>query len=192
MPAEKTRKFHQLIYESSRHGYQLVNNLLEWTRMQTGRMVFQPEKISLSRLIEEVTAQSQSTLEAKQLTLKTALTPGIQVKADYPMASAILRNLLSNAVKFSFPGNVIMISTSISSAHAHISVTDQGIGMDKKAIEGLWRIEQSHSSKGTSGESGTGLGLILVKEFVERNNGTISVKSEPGKGSTFTFTLPMF
>lgn len=191
MPVEKARKFHQMIYESSRQGYQLVNNLLEWTRMQTGRFTFKPEIISLNRIVGEVTNQHLGSLQAKNITLQVDFPPIYSVYADYQMTSAILRNLLSNAIKFSHPGGQVTLKGIRTSDFARITLTDSGVGMDQDTLSGLWRIELSHSTKGTAGEPGTGLGLILVKEFVERNHGTISVKSEPGKGSTFTVMLPL-
>lgn len=192
MPPEKARKFHQLIYDSSRQGYQLVNNLLEWTRMQTGRVSYQPEKLNLNRLIDEVTGQLDLMLGSKQITIEKDMAPALFVWSDYQMTSAIVRNLLSNAIKFSYPGHSIALKSTRTADFAQISITDTGVGMDKDTCAGLWRIEISHSSKGTAGEPGTGLGLILVHDFIERNGGTISVKSEPDKGSTFTFTLPLF
>lgn len=191
IPPEKIRRFHQLIYEGSRQGYQLVNNLLEWTRVQTGRVKYQPERINLSRLIEEVIGQLQLVISAKHVEVQKELAPGLLVWADYQMTAAIIRNLISNAVKYSYQGHPVIIKTQRTTDYARISVIDAGIGMDKATCAGLWRIEESHSSKGTDGEPGTGLGLILVHEFVERNKGTITVKSEPQKGSTFTFTLPL-
>lgn len=191
IPPEKVKRFHQLIFEGSRQGYQLVNNLLEWTRVQTGRVKYQPERINLSRLIEEVMGQLQLMLSAKHIEVQTELAPGLLAWADHQMTAAIIRNLLSNAVKYSFAGQSVVIKTQRTTEHARISVIDSGIGMDKETCAGLWRIEESHTSKGTNGEPGTGLGLILVHEFVERNKGTITVRSEPEKGSTFTFTLPL-
>ena len=192
MPPEKARKFHQLIYDSSRQGYQLVNNLLEWTRMQTGRVSYQPEKLNLNRLIEEVSGQLDLMLSSKQITIEKDMAPALFVWSDYQMTSAIVRNLLSNAIKFSYPGHTITIKSIRTTDYARISIMDTGMGMDKETCAGLWRIEISHSSKGTAGEPGTGLGLLLVHDFIERNGGTINVESEPDQGSTFTFTLPLF
>lgn len=191
MPAEKTRRFHQLIYDSSRQGYQLVNNLLEWTRMQTGRFAFNPEKLNVQRFVGEVADQLRSSIEAKGIALVVDVPGPLYLYADHQMVCAIVRNLLSNAIKFSHPGGKIFIRAVPVGQYLRISIADQGVGMDGQTKSDLWKIELSHSSKGTLGETGTGLGLLLVREFVERHKGTISVESEPGLGTTFTVSLPL-
>jgi two-component system, sensor histidine kinase and response regulator len=112
--------------------------------------------------------------------------------ADSNMVSAVFRNLISNAIKFTRPGGFITLSSRISGDFNEFTVEDNGVGIQKKDLEKLFRIDTKLYTKGTAEESGTGLGLILCKEFIEKNSGTIHVESEPGKGSRFIFTLPAF
>ena len=111
------------------------------------------------------------------------------VKADKNMLNTIVRNLVSNAIKFTNPKGKIMLSTEIINGFIEISVADTGIGIEKRIIDNLFVVEKSTSKKGTANEEGTGIGLLLCKEMIEKNGGTIQVKSEPGKGSTFSFTI---
>lgn len=191
MDEEKVQKFHRLIYQSARQGYQLVLNLLEWTRIQTGRIAFNPEKVNISRVADENIELLRNQAESKQIEIVSKMERPYYCYADYNMISTVIRNLLSNAIKFSEKEGQVSIESRYKAGNLEILIKDQGIGMDKETIDSLFKIESTRSVEGTGGEQGTGLGLILSHEFIERNHGSIEVQSKPGKGSTFIVRLPI-
>lgn len=128
--------------------------------------------------------------EKKQIELVSSVDPDLSLYADEEMMLTILRNLISNAIKFSYSGGIILITAEKSHTETIISVIDNGVGISNEDKEKLFRIDIHHSTSGTSQESGSGLGLILCREFVEKHNGKIWVESELGNGSTFKFTIP--
>lgn len=190
-------KFAKIIYQSSNRAMDLLTNLMEWSQAQTGRMSFMPDRFALSPLVEDVVVAFEIICRLKEVSLRTELGSDIHVFADRQMVSTILRNLLSNAVKFSLPGGDIQICTSRSAEEVIVTVTDEGVGMPKEALKKLFRIDESFSTPGTAKEKGTGLGLILCKEFVDKHGGKIWAASsehdlEDGtkRGSVFSFTIP--
>lgn len=190
MEPDKVKKFHNLIYQSAKQGYQLVLNLLEWIRSQTGRISFAPERLDLSKVISDNIKLARSTAQNKNVTLINLMEPGLIIYADYNMIHTVFRNLISNAIKFSNPGGKVVVEGQKEDGQIVVKVKDEGIGMDENTMNNLFRLDIAQSSRGTAGESGTGLGLILCKEFVSRHNGQILVESQKGKGSTFTLVLP--
>ena len=192
MDTERVRRFHKLIYESSRQGYQLVLNLLEWTRVQTGRFQMKLEKISIARIISDSTNVLVNQANMKRITLRAQVNSGLFAYSDFQMTATVLRNLLSNAIKFSPEGSEVLVRATIVKGEVLIEVEDHGTGIEPNVLSQLFNIGVSHSSTGTAGETGTGLGLILAKEFVERNHGRIWAESQVGKGSIFSFTLPLY
>ena len=185
------KEFSTIIHNSSWRAMDLLTNLIEWSRLQTGRMEFNPEKINIISLIEEVTELLNDSAWQKSIQIKKIMPDIINVFADKPMISTVLRNLLSNAVKFTRPGGKIVISAIKENSMVVVCVSDNGIGIKKDIIETLFRIGECTSTKGTKGEEGTGLGLLLVKDFVMKHGGEIRAESEIGKGSKFIFTLPL-
>jgi len=190
-------KFAKIIYQSSNPAMDLLTNLMEWSQAQTGRMAFMPDRFALSPLVEDVVVAFEIICRQKEVSLQTKLDSDIHVFADRQMVSTILRNLLSNAVKFSLPGGNIQISTSRSAEEVIVTVTDEGVGMPKEAMKKLFRIDESFSTPGTAKEKGTGLGLILCKEFVDKHGGKIWAASSEHdladgtkRGSVFSFTIP--
>ncbi len=187
---EEKKKLVQEILELARNTHRMLENLLDWSRQQTGNIKFHPKLFNIKHLIDDnfVTAQQQADLKNIKL-LKNYI--DITVFADENMINTIVRNLISNAIKFTLPGGSIEASAKQNNDHAEISVKDTGVGMDNATLEKLFRIDQNIKSTGTFGETGTGIGLILCKEFIEMNKGKITVESISGKGSVFTFTLPV-
>jgi signal transduction histidine kinase len=190
-------KFAKIIYQSSNRAMDLLTNLMEWSQAQTGRLSFMPDRFALSPLVEDVVVAFEIICRQKEVSLQTKLDSDIHVFADRQMVSTILRNLLSNAVKFSLPGGNIQISTSRSADEVIVTVTDEGVGMPKEAMKKLFRIDESFSTPGTAKEKGTGLGLILCKEFVDKHGGKIWAASSEHdlddgtkRGSVFSFTIP--
>ncbi len=178
------------ILNSSRHSYNLLVNLLEWSRSQTGKMEFIPEIFELNYLIEEVTDLISHAFIEKNINLQMQLQPGLKINADHNMMSTILRNLLSNAFKFSNAGTTVIITATSNSKGVEVSVKDTGLGISRDNIDKLFKVGQDFTMTGTNNEEGTGLGLILCSEFIERHNGKIWVTSEFGKGTSFFFTIP--
>ena len=179
-----------IIQDSAQKVLDLLINLLDWSRSQTGQMEFKPEQIEIDIIITEVVELLDATAQQKSITLSGKTTSNIMVFADKDMVSLILRNLVSNAIKFTNPGGMIVISAEQNQDELTMSVSDNGVGMTNETMKKLFRIAENKSTAGTQNETGTGLGLILCKEFVEKQGGRIWVESEPGTGSSFRFTLP--
>jgi signal transduction histidine kinase len=165
-------------------------NLMEWSLSQTGRMEFIPEQIEMVELINEVDYLSNDIARQKSITISKDVPNHATVFADKAMISAVLRNLVSNAIKFTKPGGQITISAVEKPDELIVSVADTGVGISNDRNENLFRLDESYSTTGTNNEKGTGLGLILCKEFIEKHGGKIWVESQEGKGSIFSFTIP--
>lgn len=183
-------KYATIIQNSSQLAMDLLMNLLEWSRSQTGKIGFYPEYFELVSLIRELTHLFAGPARQKSIQISTSLPPYLAVFADRAMLSTVLRNLISNAIKFSYPENNIEILVNETKSQIEISVTDYGVGIIPENIDKLFRIEAGFSTSGTQDEKGTGLGLILCKEFIEKHGGIIKVESKVGSGSTFKFTIP--
>ena len=179
------------IYKSAKNMYNLLDNLLQWSRVQSGKIEFDPAKISLVKKIESVLDLYKVTAEKKKINFEVNVDKQITVFADAAMLETILRNLISNAIKFSERNSKVWINSNIEKDVVKITVEDQGVGIDGELIPKLFELNQNKSTKGTEGEEGTGLGLLLCNEFVEKNKGKIWVESTAGSGSSFNFTLPI-
>lgn len=187
---EKIQKFSSLIYSTARNTLVLLDNLLDWEKTQTGQINFNPEKLNLSTVIKNVIKIKTSNAIIKNISLN--FNPSnIAVFADQNMLKTVLRNLISNAIKFTNLNGEININTIQSQDYCEISILDNGVGMDSEKCNNLFKIDINVTTKGTEGEKGSGLGLLLCKEFVEKNKGKIIAESELGKGSNFMFTLPL-
>ena len=176
--------------KSSKNTFILMENLLEWARLQTGKMSFDPQNISLTLVLSSIRDIYFQKLKEKSISLNFDFKPEYFAFADQQMTETVLRNLISNAIKFTPESGLILVSFKDSRNDILIKVKDTGVGMDENQISELFKLEMTHWTVGTSGERGTGLGLILCKELVEKQNGKIWVESEVNSGSTFFFTLP--
>jgi signal transduction histidine kinase len=170
----------------------LLDDLLTWAISQNKEKSFNPVKINLSELMTDEIESIHTSAKQKQITLNHSIPPDLNVAADLQMVKTILRNLISNAIKFTNSGGQIRISASEIPPFVDITVRDNGIGISSEAQIKLFRTDGFHSTAGTHNEQGTGLGLLLCKEFVEIHGGNIRIESEPGKGSEFKFTLPHY
>jgi len=181
-----------IILRSAESGYDLLTNLLQWARSQSAGLKFTPQPIAIYELLAEITDSYKDTASQKgvKVEIRKASNGQEKVFADENMLRTILRNLLVNAIKFSHPNGLITIQVSGGDKHAQIAISDQGVGMDTKHLQHLFETDKHLSTTGTANEMGTGLGLLLCKEFVEHHGGKIMVVSEKGEGSTFSFTLP--
>ncbi|MBM4170840.1 MAG: PAS domain S-box protein [Ignavibacteria bacterium] len=169
----------------------LLQNLLQWSRSQTGRIDFNPQKLSLAKIINDNAELLMPTAQNKEIKIHYNIDPKIYVFADEDMSYTVVRNLISNAIKFTNKDGLVKIYSDVNHDFVTITVEDTGIGMDESVRQNLFMLDQTHSTPGTNNEAGTGLGLLLCKEFVEKNGGTITVESIKGKGSKFIFSLPV-
>jgi signal transduction histidine kinase len=182
--------FIRQLNQSANQLFDLLQNLLNWAVSQIGKLPFQPENLNLKTLVDENINLLKINAEAKNQTLSNPISEKIQVKADRQMLRAILRNLLSNAIKFTPENGKIVINSSLSDSYVQIEVQDTGIGLTEIELKKLFNIEEDVSQIGNSPEKGTGLGLLLCKELVEKHGGKIWVESKPEIGSKFYFTMP--
>ena len=187
---EKKIELNKIIYSSTKNVYNLLENLLQWSRSQTNRIKFEPLIFDISGIINENLILAKPNIRKKSLIINTELSTDNTVFADKNMTGAIIRNLLTNSIKFSNPLGEITIATNQNNGFLEISVADKGVGMTEEVAKNLFRIDSAHSTYGTSGEKGTGLGLIICKEFIDKHGGIIKVNTEPNNGSKFIFTLP--
>jgi PAS domain S-box-containing protein len=188
---DEIETYANIILQSSERALNLLMNLMEWSRSQTGKMEFNPEYVEMGNLINEICLLFDDVASQKSIQINRTLPPDTIVFADRAMVSTVIRNLISNAIKFTNTNGEIQISAKQKNNQILISIKDNGVGMSKETMEKLFRIEESFSSKGTNNETGTGLGLLLCKEFVEKHGGIIWVESTVGIESTFFFSLPL-
>jgi ligand-binding sensor domain-containing protein/signal transduction histidine kinase len=170
--------------------YFLVDNLLDWAKIQTNNIQYYPIQIDLEKVIIQIFELYRNIAEIKKISLHYNLPDKLIAFADNNLLETTLRNLINNAIKFSLTGGSIKVTANKRNDHLIISVSDSGTGMTKTQIENLFNLEKPQTISGTNGEKGSGLGLLLCKEFIEKNKGTLSVESLLGKGSTFSFTIP--
>lgn len=187
--SEKVSKFSKILYDSAKNGFDMLVNLLEWARSQSGSMVFDPEKINLKEMIKKVLSSCIDYACSKKVNLNFDIASNAEAYADKNMLETVLRNLVNNALKFTPKGGDVTVGTKNENGGITISVKDTGIGIKKSDFDKLFRTDIKFSNPGTEHEGGTGLGLLLCKEFIEKHGGNIRVESEEGKGSTFYFTL---
>ncbi|MFH2096687.1 MAG: HAMP domain-containing sensor histidine kinase, partial [Bacteroidota bacterium] len=187
----KRLQYNEAIYKSSRQMYELLDNLLKWTNKQTGAIRNNPEVTDLRIVITEISELLQINAREKGINIIIGIPQNLYILFDRNLLSTIVRNLLANAVKFSHPGNNVHINCSEKEGFIEISITDTGIGIPAAKMDKLFRIDERFTSEGTNQEKGTGLGLILCREFTEMMDGSIKVESTEGKGSTFTVCIPL-
>ncbi|MEN8158076.1 MAG: two-component regulator propeller domain-containing protein [Bacteroidota bacterium] len=177
--------------QSVKHLLDLLENLLTWSRSQRGKIKHDPVRFNISSLIQENVNLHKLPAEKKGILLLSPDQDDLYAYGDRDMINSVIRNLMTNAVKFTDRDKRVEVRVEEKANEIEVSVVDQGIGIARENLERLFRIDQKFKSTGTSGEKGTGLGLIICREFVEKNGGVISVQSTPGHGTTFAFTLPM-
>lgn len=187
----KILRYIEIIRNSSQSGFDLLENLMHWAKTQTGEIEFNPILISMNRLISQCINVVNGNAFNKNISIDIHVSDEDTVIADEALSSTVIRNLLTNAIKFTHQNGRITISTNRIEQFLEVSITDNGIGIDKENLCKIFSIDSKSRNLGTNKETGTGLGLILCKEFVELQGGKIFAKSEKGKGSEFTFTLPL-
>jgi signal transduction histidine kinase len=192
MTQEEIKEITVSMKESATNIYGLLENLLEWSRLKQGRMDFNPEKINVKQKTTACFEVLSESARKKEIKISYSLPDDLEIYADSHMFETIIRNLVSNAIKFTPKcGEINVSATAAPDNNVEIKICDTGIGMDKKLISKLFLLNEKTNRKGTEGEPSTGLGLLLCKEFIEKHNGKIWVESEEGKGSTFSFIIPV-
>ena len=179
------------INKAAQNSYNLLVDILMWARTQSGKIPFKPQELNISDILKDTLEILNPTANAKNITINYYTADHIAVIADFDMLKMVLRNLVLNAIKFTNSGGAININAEENSDSVTISVSDNGIGIRAENLAKLFDISQVFTTTGTAEETGTGLGLLLCKEFVEKHGGKIWVESESGKGSDFKFTLPI-
>lgn len=188
---EEFKKDLSLLENASQKIKDLLENLLTWARSQKGDIQYKPENYSLTKLIQANMMLLESSAANKKISVINQVPEEMKGFFDYQMITTVIRNLISNAIKYTKSNGQITISGKEKDGFVEICVEDNGVGMSKEVCENLFKIDVKHfSTEGTGGEKGTGLGLILCKEFVDKHLGEMLVESEIGKGSKFKFTIP--
>lgn len=186
----ESEKYLEVINSSAKNTLVLLDNLLAWAKSQTGNNIYKPQRTNLNIIISEILDVSKSCAKMKSISINYIDSADMQVYADVNMLKTILRNLISNAIKFTHPHGEINIAAIQNQKNTEITISDNGVGMSQEAQNKLFENNSNTTAIGTANEKGSGLGLILCKEFVEKHGGKIWVKSVSGKGSAFTFSLP--
>jgi len=188
---EERRTLLNKTYQTSQNTFRLLENLLHWASSQTGRIPFKPVNMDLHIISNMVIEVLREQAKNKNIRLIQLINLNTMVFADEDMLTSIFRNLIANAIKFSFPGNDVIIKASTDNLFAYISVADTGVGIVEENLQKIFNISENIHTKGTAKEQGTGLGMILCKEFVEKQGGQIKVDSIVDKGTTINFTVPL-
>ena len=188
---EKIEKQLTYIYQTAHETYNLLEDLLLWSKAQSGKLTLEPQKIVFDEIYDEIISKMKSQAAAKGISINCFETEKTILLADLNMLKTVLRNLISNAIKFTNKNGHIIIYTEKGHKSATVIVSDNGIGIEKGNQSKLWDFTKPFSTRGTAHEKGTGFGLLVCKEFVEKHSGKIWVESELGKGSDFKFTMPL-
>ena len=187
---KETNEFIQLIHQSSKNVYSLLENLLTWAQSQTGSLEFSPKKIEISPIINKTISLLDNIAKSKNIRIESKIKNEEYAFADKDMLETIFRNLISNAIKFTENNGEVQLSITRENNQIVFSVQDNGIGIPPEKITNLFAINHRNTTSGTNDETGTGLGLMLCKDFVKKHGGKIWVESEIGKGSNFKFSIP--
>lgn len=180
-----------IVHQSTKRILNLLQNLLVWSRMQNGKMKYTPKSVRIDELVSNTMMIIAPIAQNKEIKLDWNVNSDITATIDPNMIGSVLQNLVTNAIKFTEKGGSVNVQAYTESNLLNFSVTDTGVGMDENRINKLFKIDKSSSSRGTDDEVGTGLGLIICKEFVEAHQGKIWAESTPGKGSNFSFSIPI-
>jgi two-component system, sensor histidine kinase and response regulator len=191
MNAAEKEEYLKNINTAAKHTLNLLDNLLAWAKSQSGKNPYNPEKNGLKQLIDETMLVSKSIAKIKNINIVHHEGDDVEVLADVNMLKTVIRNLISNAIKFTHQNGQVSVCVVQNHDVAEVTISDNGVGMSEEIRNKLFRIETGFTTKGTDDEKGSGLGLVLCKEFVEMHGGKIWVNSEPGKGSDFTFSIPV-
>ena len=188
---EEKKEFINSIYDASENAYQLLQNLLQWSRSQNGRIEFEPKQLELNLIVDEVIQINQPMAARKEIIIQKEIPEKISLEADRNMLSLVIHNLLSNALKFTYRSRKVSLKANVQGNKLLFYVIDQGMGIPEERKDKLFDVDSDYKTRGTEKEKGTGLGLTLCKEFVSKHKGEIWVESKEGKGSLFGFKIPL-
>jgi len=188
---EKVGEIAEVMLQSSRRAMSLLSNLIKWSQTQSGTIEYNPEHFNLLKMVNEVVQLLEGVASQKSITINNLVDPKSTTFADKEMIQTVIRNLISNALKYTHAGGKVEVSSSFSNEFLTVKISDNGVGIPAEKVNNLFNIAERHSTPGTQNEKGTGLGLLLCKEFIEKHSGKLEVASEVGFGSTFSFTLPI-
>ncbi len=178
------------LHRSAQDTIHMLDQVITWADIQRGKYAFRPDAVDLFEIVSEVVVAFREDALRKKIELTNTVEPGAMVYADPDMIRVIFENLLSNAVRFTRSGGAVTISNTTENDIERVTISDTGVGMSEKNLSGLFRIDRAYKKPGITGKEGAHLGLVICKEFVEKNGGRIEAESELDKGSTFQFTLP--
>lgn len=190
LPKEELVEYLTVLSERAKNTNELLQDLLQWSKNQFQEVTLDFQKLNLAEVTTAVFSRVRSNAEGKGIELKNQVPNSVFVQADLNLLSTILRNLITNGIKFSHPGGEVAVCAESKNNEVEISITDKGVGIEKEALDKILDKKRNYTTQGTSGEKGSGLGLDLCIDFVEKHGGELRVESEPGEGSSFTFTLP--
>lgn len=190
-PVETQKEYLLQILQGTQRIQSLLENLLIWARAQMKAVKYEPEPIRVKNLVDDCIKEMKANLDSKKVSCLAKVDKKCLIHADRAMIHTVVRNLIMNAIKFSFPGGKIRISSKMNGNLCNLTISDDGIGIQPEIQEKLFNANEVVSTPGTTGESGSGLGLVICKEFLERNEGSIRVESEPGNGASFIVNLPV-
>ncbi|MDP4209722.1 MAG: GAF domain-containing protein [Bacteroidota bacterium] len=190
--SDNIAKFANVLQKTSKTTYNLLENLLQWARSQQNKIPYNPQKADLYLLVYECLNIINCNAAAKKIDINSEITEKQFIYVDSGMVKTVIRNLLSNAIKFTPVSGKITITSAVIQNQIEITISDTGVGMDENTQNTLFKLGQTKSFKGTEGETGSGFGLILCKEFVEKHGGQIWAETEKGKGCDFKFTMPVY
>ena len=191
MSEEERKKLFSEAQQSLNNLNELLYNLLQWSKSQMNLLQFRPDKLNIQSIADGAVRLVQLHAHMKQVLIKTSVEAGLTAYADKDMVEFIIRNLLSNAIKFSHRNSEVEIKAFSAAGHVVVETIDYGVGLNEAKIKKLMEKHTTISRRGTEKEKGTGLGLLISKEFIEKNGGHLQIMSESGKGSVFSFTLPL-
>jgi signal transduction histidine kinase len=187
----KKLKYIQVINSSAQTTYNLLENLLEWSMSQSNNIAYNPQDLDLNNIVDEVFNLLNPVAERKEIRLIKNNINNLHIKADKYMLTTVIRNLVTNAIKYSKAHSSIIISATQDQSKASISIKDKGVGMTESQVKSLFRIESTKSTIGTRGEKGTGLGLLICHDFIQKHNSKMKVSSSPNEGTTFSFDIQL-
>jgi signal transduction histidine kinase len=187
---DKIEKQVTVINREANKTFNLLQDILLWSRAQSGKIVFNPCCFNFNKVCVSIVEQSISRAQTKNITLTSTVPSQLNLYSDINLLKTVMRNLISNAIKFTNNGGTITIDAKTQENEIVVSVSDTGVGVAKNILPDLFNIAKDNTTKGTNKEDGTGLGLQICKEFIEKMGGEIWVESILGKGSTFYFTIP--
>jgi signal transduction histidine kinase len=188
---EDSIEYSAIVYQSARRIFNLLQNLLVWSKMQNGKIKYSPKLVKVDELISDSMMIVTPIARNKEIKLSWNVSEDVTATLDSNMIGSVLQNLVTNAIKFTERGGLVTVNAFVESGAINFTVSDTGIGMSEERQNKLFKLDKTSSSKGTDDEVGTGLGLIICKEFVESHQGKIWVESTLGKGSKFCFSIPL-